>query len=403
MSADIEGTDQTILRERDGTPAQVTYLELFFDLVFVFAITQLSHFLHDHQGWMGAAQGAVLFFSVWWAWMSTTWTANRADPNRLKVRFLLIFLMLLSLGMAIGLAEAFGKFPVLFAGCYIALQISRSFVTALLFRSEHPKLARDMVHIGLWYCLSAPLWIYGIFTDPATRLVLWVLAIAIDGIAPILRFPVPGMGPTKVSESDVEGNHLAERSALFIIIALGEGIVVIGSQLIKVGIEIGTLIGFVAAFASSVMMWWIYFDVGAERGAAHIQQHDDPGKVALDAYTYLHMPIVAGIVVYALADSLVLEGWDANAGRALVLAQCIGGVLFLGGVGIFKRYSSRKRSLFPTSHRVGLGLFGVLAAAAWMLPMPTLLFSAAGVAILVLVASWEWGAYHGQRVARWQR
>jgi hypothetical protein len=105
-------------------------------------------------------------------------------------------------------------------------------------------------------------------------------------------------------------------------------------------------------------------------------------------------------VVHALADSLVLEEWDSTASRALVLAQTIGGVLFLAGVGIFKRYASRKTSLFPTSHRLGLALFGIQAAAAWRLPIPTLLFAGGGVAILALVASWEWGASHVTRAVR---
>ena len=402
MNSEAEPDTKTVLRDRGDGPAEVSYLELFFDLVFVFAITQLSHFLHEHQSWIGAAQGAVLFFAVWWAWMSTTWSANRADPDRVAVRFLLIFLMLLSLGMAIGLAQAFGEFPLLFAGCYVGLQISRSFVTALLLRGESPELTRDMVLIGLWYCLSAPLWIAGVFTDPQTRLLLWLAAMAIDGIAPLLRYPVPWLGRTDDTERDIEGGHLAERSALFIIIALGEGIIVIGTEVIEGGISPGTLVAFVTAFASSVLMWWLYFDQGAEIGAEHIEQHRDPGQVALDAYTYQHMPIIAGIVVYALADSLMLELWGETASRALVLAQTIGGLLFLAGVGLFKRYASRKKSLFPTSHRVGLALFAVLGLAGWLLPIPTLLFAAGGLATYTLVASWEWGAYHGRRVVRWR-
>ena len=392
-----------VLRERDeDSPAEVTYLELFFDLVFVFAITQLSHFLHEHQGWIGAAEGAVLFFAVWWAWMSTTWAANRADPDRINVRFLLIFLMLLSMGMSIGLAKAFDPFPLLFAGCYVGLQISRNFITALLVRDENPQLSRDMVRIGLWYCLSAPLWIYGVFTEPHTRLLIWLAATVLDGIAPVLRFPVPFLGRAEAPGRDIEGRHIAERSALFIIIALGEGVIVTGTEVIEAGVSTSTLLAFVTAFASSVLMWWLYFDKGAERGAEHIVQQEDPGHVALSAYTYMHMPIVAGIVVFALADSLALEGRGETATRALVLAQTIGGLLFLGGLGLFKRHSSRKTSLFPTSHRFGLALFAALGLTGWLLPIPALVVSAGGVAIYALTASWEWGAYHGRRVVRWR-
>ena len=397
MSASSPPEKRKVLRERDGTPARVTYLELFFDLVFVFAITQISHFLHDHQGWIGTAQGAVLFFAVWWAWMSTTWAANRADPDRISVRVLLIILMLLSMGMSIGLPGSFGPNATLFAGCYVALQIGRSFLAGLLFRRECPELGRDMVLIGVWYCLSAPLWIFGSLADPATRLLVWLSAVAIEGMAPLLRYPVPWLGRTTDTERDIEGGHLAERSALFIIIALGEGIVVIGTEVIEAGIAFGTMTAFAVSFASSVLMWWLYFDVGAVRGAEHIEQHRDPGKVALSVYTYIHMPIIAGIVVYALADSLILEEWNGTASRALVLAQSLGGVLFLAGLGVFKRYSSPKTSLFPSSHRAGLALFGALACAGWLMAIPTLLFAGAGAAIFALAASWEWVAYHGLR------
>ena len=141
-------------------------------------------------------------------------------------------------------------------------------------------------------------------------------------------------------------------------------------------------------------MWWLYFDLGAERGARLISGHAEVGRLARNAYTYLHMPIVLAIIICAVGDALLLEHWDEPAGRDLVLVQTGGLVLFIGGLAAFKRFANTIRN-FPLSHGVAMILFALLGAAAWFTPIRSVEFAGWGVAILLLTAVWEWVSYHG--------
>src|SRR3954469_1388866 len=123
-------------RKHDGQEQRTTTLELFYDLVFVFAITQVSHFLLEHLTWEGAGQATLVLLVVWWSWNYTTWVTNELDPEAIAVRLLLIGLMLASLVMAIAIPEAFGDRALLFAGAYVAIQVGRH--TFLTFASGLP-------------------------------------------------------------------------------------------------------------------------------------------------------------------------------------------------------------------------------------------------------------------------
>lgn len=391
-----------LLRNHGGGHAPVSYLELFFDLVYVFAITQISHFLHYQLGWLGLLQSGLMFLALWWAWMFTTWATNWANPERVPVRLLLIALMLLSLTMAVAIPEAFGELGLLFAASYVTLQIGRTACMALIFRKANPANARNMVRITLWFVASAPFWIAGALADPAARLAWWGAALAIEYAGPLSFFAVPGMGRSKASEWDISGAHMAERCALFVIIALGEGIVMTGAAVSKAGLDHGNAAAFALAFLGSALMWWLYFDLGAARGSQHISQHQEPGRVARNAYTYLHMPIVAGIIVFAVADAILLKAPQALASPGLVATLCGGGALFLAGLALFKRTSNRFHNI-PLSHWIGLALFAALAAAGLLRSMPALVFAGSGMAVLLVVALWEWVSYHGGWRERFER
>jgi low temperature requirement protein LtrA len=393
-AAMTDKSSQSLLRNHGGGHAPVSYLELFFDLVYVFAITQISHFLHYHPGWLGLAQSAVLFLALWWAWMFTTWAANWADPERVPVRLLLIALMFLSLTMAVAIPDAFGPLGLLFAASYVVLQIGRTFAMVLIFRGTSPANARNMLRITLWFVASAPLWIGGAFAEPSTRLVLWGLAIALEYSGPLAYFRVPGLARSDPSEWNISGGHMAERCALFVIIALGEGVVMTGAAVAKAGLSEGNAIAFALAFLGSALMWWLYFDLGAPRATQHIVQQQEPGRMARNAYTYLHMPIAAGIVVYAVSDAILLDAPRALASPGLVATLCGGGILFLAGLALFKRTSNRHHNV-PLSHWAGMALFAALALAGITITTPALLFAGAGQGILMVVAIWEWGSYHG--------
>jgi low temperature requirement protein LtrA len=388
-------TRRSVLRNHGGGAAPVSPLELFFDLVFVFAITQLSHGLLHHLSWHGLAESVVLFLAVWWAWIYTTWVTNWANPDRLPIRALLVAVMLLSLGMAVAIPEAFAGQGVVFAACYVAIQLGRSAIMAWLFNAESPDRRRNMSRIALWFAASAPLWLAGGFAnDPNLRLALWLAALGIEYAGPFALFRVPGLGHSRLSDWDISGSHMAERCALFIIIALGEGIVVTGNTFAGQPFEAARIGGFVIAFLSAALMWWLYFDVGAERGTRLIAGHAQAGRLARNAYTYLHMPIVLGIVISAVSDALLLKAGGGQAGSGLIAAQTGGNIVFLFGVGLFKRHSNPMGN-FPMSHIFALGLFAALGLAGWSAPMPAARFAGLGVAILALTCVWEWVSYHG--------
>ncbi len=388
-----ENAPDSLLRDHaDHSP--VSFLELFFDLVYVFAITQLSHTLSEHLSLSGMIETGELFLAVWWAWMYTTWAANWADPERVPVRLLLIGVMLLSLVMAIATPHAFEDGGLLFAASYVALQLGRSVMMIPVFGRGRPSGARNMLRIALYFVISAVPWFVGAMGDPEHRRLWWGAALLIEYSGPLWFYYLPGLGASSPDDWDISGGHMAERGALFVIIALGEGIVVTGSAVSQVGLGGGRALAFALAFVGSVMMWWLYFDIGAARGTKMIEQHDEPGRVARAAYTYLHMPIIAGVIVSAVADALLLKQWHGDARQALVATQCGGMVIYLAGIAVFKRGSSA-RGVFPLSHIAGLSLMAMLGIVALSIRVPTLLFFPLSVAILAMVAVWEWGSFHG--------
>ena len=385
---------RSLLRNHGGGHAPVSFLELFFDLVFVFAITQLSHFLKDHLTWLGFAQALVLFLAVWWAWMYTTWATNWADPDRFEIRIMLLGLMALSLLMAVALPYGFSKYAWLFAASYVALQIGRTTFMALVLYRERQANTLNMVRIDLWFAFAAPFWLIGVLRAEDERLLWWLLAVIIEYLGPIALFPVPGLGRSKESDWNISGSHMAERCGLFIIIALGEGIIITGATFADATMETGRVLAFCLAFLSSVLMWWLYFDLGQKRGSEHISGTAEVGRVARNAYTYLHMPIVLGIVILAVADAKLLGMWDQPADGKLALVMCGGGAMFLIGLGLFKRNSNTLGN-FPLSHLIGTLVFIGLGLAAWKGMLTTLQVGGMGVGAFAVVSGWEWVSYHG--------
>jgi low temperature requirement protein LtrA len=404
---DDEEAPDTLLRKPAGH-APVSFLELFFDLVYVFAITQLSHTLHDHMSLAGVIETGELFLAVWWAWIFTTWAANWANPERLPVRLMLVLVMLLSMLMAIVTPLAFGRHGMLFAVSYIALQLGRSLMMMAIFaREDDPVVSRggvrNMARISAWFAGSGVPWIAGAMAPPELRAFWWAAALAIDYAGPLMFFWTPGLGRSEARDWDISGGHMAERGALFVIIALGEGVVVTGSTvsqsvlgggLFRDGFIGGLGGAFLLAFAGSVLMWWLYFDIGAQRGTEMIEHHDEPGRIARAAYTYLHMPIIAGVIVNAVADALLLDEWHGSAERALVVTQCGSLILYVAGLAVFKQQSA-EHGLFPLSHIGGLVMLVLLGAVALLIDVPALTFVAMTVAILAVVAVWEWVSFHG--------
>jgi low temperature requirement protein LtrA len=392
-----------LMRDPDAPHATVGYMELFFDLVYVFAITQLSHHLLENLDWMGALETLVLFTAVWWAWIFTTWATNWVDSDRAPNRLMLCGVMIGSLVMSSTLTHAFDGSGLAFAIAYVAVQVGRSLYTSWAMGEWRPGGRRTLVRIVVWFLVSAPLWIIGGLTEtPEARIAWWGAALVFEFLGPILTFRVPGMSDFDPAEWNISGSHMAERCALFIIIALGEGVIITGATFGRLETSPATVAAFLVAFLGSFAMWWVYFDVGARRGAEHIEHHAAPGLVGRSAYTYWHIPIVAGIVLIAVADELTLAHPLEPVHGDFLLVTIGGMALFLLGTAVFKRISN-ETGLFPLSHVVGIGMLVPLAAWGWFGHPQTLAFYVGVLAVFALVVLWEWGSFHGGWVERIER
>ncbi len=324
--------------------------------MFVFAVTQLSHGLLKHLTPLGAVQTGLMMLGVWWLWMYTTWATNWLDPEKPAVRLVLFALMLAGLVLAAAIPTAFEQGGLAFACAYVFIQVGRTAFMLWALRRHDEDNYRNFLRIIIWLVAAAPFWIGGALVGPSPRLALWGIALAIEYAGPIATFWVPVLGRSSTTDWQVEGGHIAERCALFIIIALGESILITGATFADLQWDAATVAAFMVAFAGSVAMWVVYFNIGAERSSQRIASSDDPGRLARSAYTYMHLPIVAGIIVAAVADELVLHhpGGHTEAGTAIVT---IGGpALYLAGNAAFKRFSA---PYVPLSHIIGLALLGL--------------------------------------------
>jgi len=312
-----------------------TTVELFFDLVFVFAVTQLSHLVLAELSVAGVARAAFLLLVVWWAWIYTTWMVNWFDPASAVVKAVLVAVMLASLLMAASLPEAFGTRAWLFAGAYVALQVGRNLAAMILISRPH-RLRGVFERLLVWSVVSGAIWLAGAALAPGRRLLLWGPALAIELLAPLLGYWLPGRGAATTVDYEIEGGHFVERCQGFIIIALGESIVVTGATAASKGLTPLVVLCLTIAFLEAAALWWLYFGAAAEHSRTVMFLRADSGRLARDAYTYLHLPLVAGIIMSAVGDGLLI----ADPHRMLhgvALAMMVGGPsLYLLGENLFR-------------------------------------------------------------------
>jgi low temperature requirement protein LtrA len=332
------------LRPRgDGETQQPTTVELFFDLVYVFAVTQLSHQIVDDLSVAGVARAAFLLLIVWWAWICTTWMANWFDPaTSSPVRGVLTAVMLGSLLMAAALPEAFGEHALLFAASYVALQVGRNVAAASLLKRRH-RLRDVFERLVVWSVASGVLWLAGAALDGDQRLLLWIPALA-----------------------------------------LGESIVVTGATASAAGLTSTVVLCLVIAFVETAALWWLYFGVAAEHARIVISTSDDPGRLARDAYTYAHLPIVAGIIATAVGSNLLIAA-PHQAPGGVGVAMILGGpALYLLGESLFGRRmtgATNAKRLAVAALLIGLVPLGGQFSA--------LLLSVIAASLLPALAVWE--------------
>ncbi len=379
MSAQAQAT-HGLLRDRSADQ-RVTNIELFFDLVYVFAVTQLSHYLLREPTIDGAFQTAILLGMVWLAWVYTTWVTNWLDPERLQLRLLLVVLMLISLAMSAALPRAFGPWGIWVGGAYAIMQIGRTaFVVAAL---PVGPLRRNYERIQVWCIASGALAVAGGLAHGHARELLWLLAVGMDELGGRVGFATPWLGRSRTSDWTIAGGHFAERCQSFILIALGESIVIIGATLSLMSRLTATSIAaFVVAFAGSVALWWLYFDRSADASAEVIARSDDPGRLGGTAYHFIHPVMVAGIIVAAAGDEKILTMPSSHASGSAWLI--LGGpALFLAGHAAFKYVLWR---VVPWTRLAGVAVLALLALAVPVLP-EIALAACAAVTVAVVAAA----------------
>ncbi|HEY7009155.1 MAG TPA: low temperature requirement protein A [Jatrophihabitantaceae bacterium] len=369
---------------RDGQ-ARVTQIELFYDLVYVFAVTQLARLLVDHLSVSGAVQTAVLLAMIWQVWVYTTWMTTYLDPERQAVRLALIVLMLASLGLAAAVPFAFESRGLLVAVLYLAIQVGRSLFTVWALHGD--RLRMTFWRAMSWSLLAAIPLLAGAFVHGYARAGLWALAVGIELVGAAFGFATPFLGHAVTSDWTIAGSHFAERCQAFVLIALGETLVVSGATLSGlVGSEhaAGTrYTAFVTAFAGTVALWWIYFDRAAADSAELIDRSDDPGRLGRSAFHWVHPLIVAGIIVGAAADEVVLH--DPSARGVLSTSWLVvgGAALFLLGHAVFKAVLWR---IVSWPRVVGAAVLLALLAVAPHVTALTLSVAALVVVVAVAVA-----------------
>jgi low temperature requirement protein LtrA len=364
--------------------SRVTYAELFFDLVFVFAVTQISHALLHHFTPLGAVQVTLLFLAVWWVWVYTTWVTNWLNPELTPVRILLFLMMLGGLVLSTSIPSAFEERGLWFAIAYATMQVGRTAFWLFVTPVHRIPVRHNAIRILTWLSVSAVFWIAGGLAEGERRLWLWIAAVAIEYVSPAARFWVPKLGPSSIEAWSVEGGHMAERCAGFIIIALGEAIVVNGATFAELSWTAENILAFLAALVGSIAMWWVYFHKGAEAGTELISRSAESGRLARLAYTYLHMPIVAGIILTAVSDELVLKHPGGHSDIRTIVTTVGGPLLFLLGTILFKLAI---RGFLQLSH--GAGIVMLLGLSYFAADLSPLSLSMATTAIMIVVAIWE--------------
>ncbi|MGC4105062.1 MAG: low temperature requirement protein A [Thermomicrobiales bacterium] len=379
-----------IARRGETGRQTVDPLELFYDLVFVFTITQVSHLLIEHLTWTGLAESAVVLLAIWWSWNYTTWFTNEVDVEAPIVRLLMIGLMGLSLLMAISVADSFGDRALLFAGAYVAIQLLRhGFLTFVAAGAGTLERLRAL-HILIWFVFAGIFWIGGAVVGGHAQLTLWAIGALIDCLGPMVTYWVPGLPRLSTMDWRVVPEHFDERFHLFIILTLGETIMITGNTTAGLPLDTERIVAFGLAFAATASLWWLYFQSGITDATHRLEHAADSTPIARDVYTYGQAPIVAAIILSAVGDEFVI----AHPGHHLEHAQLavvIGGPLLflLSEVAAFWRLTGRPmvERLLGAMLLLGVGWVGLHASAV----------TTSALVVVVLIVVIAIGSLRGRR------
>lgn len=379
----MASSSHPLLRQREGI-ATVSFSELLFDLIYVFAVTQISHYLLHHLDWLGFLQSTVIWFAIWLAWQHTTWMTNWFDPNIRSIRIILFILMLIGLVVAAAIPDAFGERGLVFALCYVVTQVGRSASILFMLGKKH-HLTKNYIRILGWFIISAIFWIAGAFEEGYMRLILWAIAVFLDYVAPMHGFYLPVIGRSdSAKEWTIEGHHLTERSQLFVIIAFGETILMTGASLSEIEVwSVPVVLAALVSAISSLAMWWIYFDASSEAGTERIREVDDPGKLGLK-YHAVHVVLVGALIMSAVGDELVVNHPFGHVNPEAIFVIIVGPIIYLVANMIYKWFTCR---IIAKSHIAGIAVLLVIIPFAPYLNL--LIINALSVSVFVVMSIYE--------------
>jgi low temperature requirement protein LtrA len=358
---------------------EVTPLELFFDLVFAFAISQLSQHLLTHLSWRGAAETLVMLLAVFAAWFTTSWSATLVRADQSRTRWLMLTVMLLGLFMNAAVTRAFIVSGWAFVIPMLVIQLGRAVWTRV--NSTDPILREHYFRTILWLIATTPLWIAGAAVHAEARLLWWALAAAIDEVGRWLAHPIPGR---RLHSENVafDAEHMLERCRLFLIIALGETVLTTGIGIAGASITMMTLITGTFALAGTVALWALSFGRAHRLILQHVEKTSDPIRASRYAVNAL-MVMVAGLIAVAVANKEVIAHPQEHTSFALCLLLAGGPILFLAAQGWYLWLVPKVRSRLHLIGGIALLLVGLAAPA--VSPYGALLLVGASVSTIAIL------------------
>ena len=334
----------------DEEERKTSYIELFFDLVFVFAFTQVTSLILEDTSAAGFARAALILAMVWWAWSAYAWMTNAIDIENAVTRLIVFGAMAAGFFMALAVPDAYQDEGAWFAVAYFVVRILNTALFSWGVRND-PGQLRATARLAPWFLVAALVALVGGFVDSDARAWVWLASLTID---------VVGTLTVARAEWRVSASHFAERFALIVIIALGESIVAIGLATAEVERDLTFALSVVIAFAGVAALWWAYFDftaVAAERSLKRASALAR-GPLARDVFTFFHYPMVLGIILYAVAAKKTLEHPLDPLSEAGRWALGLGIAVFLSGF-VLARFRVVRRVAWE---RVVAGLAAVIVA-----------------------------------------
>ncbi|MHB8531941.1 MAG: low temperature requirement protein A [Solirubrobacteraceae bacterium] len=311
---------------------RVTSLELFFDLVFVFALTQVTGFVSADPSWTRLLEGLAILAALWFAWSGYAWLGNTADAEEEIVRLPLLGAMGAMLIASLAVPHAFGSDGLVFGLAYCAVRAFHVGIYALVARREHDRRLQQVVWRLATTTMPAAglLLLAGALPAGTLRALLWIAALLVDYGGILVR----GIDGWRITAS-----HFAERHSLVVIIALGETIVSLGVGADRVPLEAGVILAALLGLAVAAALWWAYFDVVALVAERRLRsaREDAQALMARDSYTYLHLPMIAGIVVFAIGVKRTIPQMSTHLAAVPATALCSGVAAYLLALSVFKR------------------------------------------------------------------